>query len=269
MERTRVIDRDASANTWTVAYRNPRANHFKRVTDWSGTWDEACQMAGRVGAAHPELEVWYTSTKASEDAGWVHPDDCGNILVPSKRSRYASRRVQMRETGRLSDVLTLPTQAAAEAGRSMIEQAAAKLGFDLAAAEVESISIAPAGATEDMVAEAVIERCKRAGHDHVTPNHEPPSAQPFQCWFESWAGQTVSVFVDGEWERGTVGGMTWRMDGVTVTLIEDPGYHMRATWNEIDSPEVAKMTAADGRRYGIYGNAASWTAAALGESRDV
>jgi alpha-beta hydrolase superfamily lysophospholipase len=114
--------RDPAANTWTVAYRNRRANHFKRVTDWSGTWEQATQMAGLVNEAHPDLEVWYTGTLESEQAGFVHPDDCGNLLVPNRTGRK-SRRVQVRETGSLAalgimhpEALTVKTLAP-EAGK--------------------------------------------------------------------------------------------------------------------------------------------------------
>lgn len=93
-------DRDQRFNTWTLAYRTKGANHFRRVTDWTGTWHEARDLAGLVTLSHPELEVWYTGSLDSERHGFVHADDCGNLLVPSGKGRK-SRRVRVRETGSL------------------------------------------------------------------------------------------------------------------------------------------------------------------------
>lgn len=87
-----MTNNTAPAACWTIAYRNPRANKFHRVTDWSGTWDEAEKMASRFGIAHPELQVWYVTTLATELAN-ENPEDVANIRVDS------GRRVRVTETG--------------------------------------------------------------------------------------------------------------------------------------------------------------------------
>lgn len=99
---------------WTIAYRKPRANRFLRV-DLSLTWQEASDLAGRLSAARPDLQVWITITAAYEasDAAWQaaevaagrrtqafadsYLEDHRNILVDS------GRRVQIREGGTLTE----------------------------------------------------------------------------------------------------------------------------------------------------------------------
>jgi len=71
--------------TWTLAYRTPRANHFRRCADWAGTWQEAYDQAQKFGRLNPHLQVYYTSTRAAELAGDVVPEDCANILTESGR----------------------------------------------------------------------------------------------------------------------------------------------------------------------------------------
>jgi hypothetical protein len=95
----------APANSWTIAYRNPRANHFKRAANWSGTWAEAVEMARVFGDLHPELQVWYTTTveyerwtTAEVNAGTLHHsylEDVANIMVDS------GKRVRVCETGQV------------------------------------------------------------------------------------------------------------------------------------------------------------------------
>ena len=80
---------------WTVAYRRPRANTFRRVTNWSGTWNEASGMATRLMELQPELEVWYVPTQAAEADDYSQPEDRGNILT------HRGTRVRMTETGTL------------------------------------------------------------------------------------------------------------------------------------------------------------------------
>lgn len=95
--------------SWTIAYRmSKHANHFKRVTNWSGTWNAARIMAAEFEAHNPGAEVWYVPTAeyetyqrgmiesgAFEDTGIS--DDFGNILMDS------GKRIKMRETGSVTD----------------------------------------------------------------------------------------------------------------------------------------------------------------------
>jgi hypothetical protein len=84
------------ARNWTIAYRKPHANHFHRVTDWAGTWQQAFDLAGVVARAHPELQVWYAGTRQAELDGYVVPEDHQNILTDS------GRRVPVTETGTIN-----------------------------------------------------------------------------------------------------------------------------------------------------------------------
>lgn len=86
--------------TWTIAYRKPKANRFLRV-DLALTWTQAAELAGRVGAARPDLQVWYT---VSESWDAAHPDceDAYNILTDT------GRRVRIMEGGTLPDGVAAP-----------------------------------------------------------------------------------------------------------------------------------------------------------------
>ncbi|MGH3401039.1 MAG: hypothetical protein ACRDRJ_00725 [Streptosporangiaceae bacterium] len=91
-------------STWTIAYRKPRANKFHRVTDWAGTWQQATEMAAMLTRAHPELQVYYVPTKATEDAQPGREDN-GNILIDNGRRDIAKwSRVRMTETGTVSTI---------------------------------------------------------------------------------------------------------------------------------------------------------------------
>lgn len=81
--------------TWTLAYRKRTANRFQRVTNWAGTWAQALELARSFSQAHPELDVWYVPSLASEVHGAA--EDAGNVLVDS------GRRVRIRETGALTE----------------------------------------------------------------------------------------------------------------------------------------------------------------------
>lgn len=118
-------------NTWTLAYRTPRANHFKRVTNWSGTWHQAYDLAGKLMEAQPGLQVYYVRSadaelaevkrlaqevaegKISLDLAHSYLEDHGNILISETK-----RRVKMRETGSLSDELLAQVLDAAEAKKN-------------------------------------------------------------------------------------------------------------------------------------------------------
>jgi hypothetical protein len=109
----------ATVTTWTLAYRKPRANSFKRVTNWSGTWHQAYELANIFAKANPGLQVYYTITAETEQrqateitAGTLHADyadDHGNILADS------GKRVRVFETGRLSAEILAQVPDAAEA----------------------------------------------------------------------------------------------------------------------------------------------------------
>lgn len=81
--------------TWTLAYRKPTANRFQRVTNWSGTWTQALELAQAFSKAHPELQVWYVPTQASEVNGAA--EDAGNVMVDS------GKRIRIRENGALTE----------------------------------------------------------------------------------------------------------------------------------------------------------------------
>lgn len=121
-------------NTWTLAYRTPRANHFKRVTNWTGTWHQAFEMAAKLSEAEPGLQIYYVQSAESEKAqtkrlaqevaegrislelAHSYLEDHGNILVSSETlRRRPPRRVRMRETGQLSAELLAQVPDADEA----------------------------------------------------------------------------------------------------------------------------------------------------------
>jgi hypothetical protein len=113
---------------WTLAYRTPRANHFKRVTNWEGTWHQARELAAKLLETEPGLQVYYVQSAASEMAevkrlahevgagqmtselAYAYLEDHGNILVAETK-----RRVKMRETGTLSAKLLAQVPDADEA----------------------------------------------------------------------------------------------------------------------------------------------------------
>jgi hypothetical protein len=90
------------AANWTIVYRKPRANHFTRTADWSGSWAEAADYAQEFATAHAaeNLQVFYTVTRDADEAsrashaaryGEDHPD-FGNILTDSgKRVRILDK----------------------------------------------------------------------------------------------------------------------------------------------------------------------------------
>lgn len=84
---------------WTLACRKRTANRFVRISDWSGTWHEAVNLAGAMIALRPELQVYYTTTAEAEANGYVTPEDCGNILTD------AGKRIRMIDGGTLPDEL--------------------------------------------------------------------------------------------------------------------------------------------------------------------
>jgi hypothetical protein len=94
----------APAQSWTIAWRKRTANHFKRATNWAGTWAEAYEMAAAFGELHPDMQVYYTTTIGYEQwmrdeiaAGTLvdhgYSEDWGNIMVDS------GKRIKVRETG--------------------------------------------------------------------------------------------------------------------------------------------------------------------------
>ena len=257
-------ERDPKANTWTLAYRNPRANHFKRLTDWSGTWAEAEKLAGVAKKAHPELEIWYTGTLVSERAGFVHPDDCGNILVPTGNGRKG-RRVQVRETGSLAalgiaapsdpteadavmsarNVVALPQGATAEELGAFMDALMAATPCDTCGAIGHHVA-----KMHDVAADftaALVERCARLGHthgqDHPYPAVEIP-ASASRCYAGNFAGLAVLAFDIDEWRLATVDHMLWRGDGFVVRFVDEPGSTIRATFGRIRLATAADGTSA-------------------------
>lgn len=95
--------------SWTIAYRmSKHANHFKRVTNWSGTWSASRVMAAEFLAVHPGAEVWYVPTaeyetymgrmiESGELTDFGYSEDFGNILMAS------GKRIRVRETGSVTD----------------------------------------------------------------------------------------------------------------------------------------------------------------------
>lgn len=116
----------ADPQNWTIAYRKRTGPVFHRVTNWSGTWAQAREMANAYGELHPELQVWYTTTRAYElaqeaelpkrvAAGEItqeladsYLEDHGNILTDGawKPSGWTQgKRVKIRDNGYLPDEL--------------------------------------------------------------------------------------------------------------------------------------------------------------------
>lgn len=98
---------------WTIAYRKRTGPVFHRVTNWSGTWQQAYDKAAEFGTANPDLQVWYTTTCAYEQAQAAdlpsrvasgeysqaladsYLEDHGNLLVDS------GKRVRVVDNGEL------------------------------------------------------------------------------------------------------------------------------------------------------------------------
>lgn len=124
--------------SWTIAYRMHRnANHFKRVTNWSGKWDAARIMAAEFEAHNPGAEVWYVSTVEYEKyvSGMIESgelgdsgvsDDFGNILMES------GKRIRMRETGLVTDEMidSVSVQMVTAEQREAMDKAATQAAID-------------------------------------------------------------------------------------------------------------------------------------------
>lgn len=103
--------------TWTIAYRKPRANRFQRATDLELTWTQAYYAAGTFAEAHPNLQVFYVTSRAWEihsaaeiAAGRMAPEyaeDHGNVMVDS------GKRVRMIDNGSYGDLPLLSADDAA------------------------------------------------------------------------------------------------------------------------------------------------------------
>lgn len=108
---------------WTLAYRKRTGPWFQRI-DLELTWAQAHYAAQGMAQLHPELVVWYTTTKANDDrelAAWAAvgfaPDtteanyaaDVYNIMVDG------GKRVAVKDTGKLDPRLCiLPRRIARE-----------------------------------------------------------------------------------------------------------------------------------------------------------
>jgi hypothetical protein len=85
---------------WTIAYRSKTTvNHFRRVSDFSGTFDQAVALAGRFLEVNPGSECWYLPTREAEIEGYVNAADVGNILIAT------GRRVSIKEVGAVPESL--------------------------------------------------------------------------------------------------------------------------------------------------------------------
>jgi hypothetical protein len=114
---------------WTIAYRNPRANRFVRVSDFAGTWQEAHDAAGVFAEAHTGLQVYYVPTADAEAAGYGYAEDHGTVLVDS------GRRVKMIDRPLGDEVATLrPTPAPTPAPAAAEPTVADRVAADQAAA---------------------------------------------------------------------------------------------------------------------------------------
>jgi len=101
--------------TWTLAYRKPKANRFQRVTNWSGTWAQAMELARTFAGENPGLQVYYVPTQASEVNGVA--EDAGNVMVDS------GKRIRIRENGVLSAELLARVPDADEARARFVDGA--------------------------------------------------------------------------------------------------------------------------------------------------
>lgn len=139
---------------WTLAYRNRRANHFKRVTDVATSWDAARELANEFKVQLPDLDIWVTTTRQAEIDGYTCAEDAGNILTDS------GRRVKMRETGSLHELRCMVSETLRpEAVRAMVERydySRARHSV-LAAARQGRATYLPAGARDNDTARVLID----------------------------------------------------------------------------------------------------------------
>ena len=139
---------------WTVAWRNPRANRFLRA-DLGMTWTQAHDLAGELAAAHPELQVFYTTNALSETDGHTNADDAGNIMVDS------GRRIRIVDTtaDRYPAALTAKLAAAETAAARHADSAAYHQKL---AAKVQPGTNRQPTATEAMVADVEAAKARQA-----------------------------------------------------------------------------------------------------------
>ncbi|QNJ56946.1 hypothetical protein SEA_REINDEER_155 [Mycobacterium phage Reindeer] len=89
------------ATYWTIAYRNRRANHFKRAQDLATDWHSAMAKAGAIKERLPHLDIWVLQTREAENAGYACAEDCGNILLET------GKRIAVRDTGSLAELAAM------------------------------------------------------------------------------------------------------------------------------------------------------------------
>lgn len=88
---------------WTVAYRKPRANRFRRIP-LQLTWRQAQVLATLVfNALGGEYEVYTVSTAEAEATDRVAQEDKGNVLS------HTGRRVRLVDTGALPEGVQVPS----------------------------------------------------------------------------------------------------------------------------------------------------------------
>lgn len=129
---------------WTIAYRKRTGPVFHRVTNWSGTWQQAFDMANKFGQANPDLQVWYVTTLAYEQAereaiaaGTLvdhgYSEDWGNILTDGRFVRGTwtpGKRVKIVDNGTLpAELGGSETKPAPAAKTQRVLDLAAKRGL--------------------------------------------------------------------------------------------------------------------------------------------
>lgn len=96
---------------WTIAYRKPTGPWFQRV-DLELTWHQAVDVARQFGELHPDLVVYYVTTKAHDNQRLVEAEhntcqlardlaeDAHNLLVGNKR-------IKIKDTGKMDPRVTV------------------------------------------------------------------------------------------------------------------------------------------------------------------
>lgn len=116
-----TVPQGMPANSWTIAYRKPRANKFHRATNWSGTWEQARVMAGRFAELQDDaVQVYYVTT--AEYEAWELAEDRARIARGEITAEYAASRYEdhgnvMVDSGkriRMTDTGTLPARLMAD-----------------------------------------------------------------------------------------------------------------------------------------------------------
>lgn len=102
---------------WTIAFRRKTGPWFQRV-ELELTWAQAFYATQALGVLHPELQIYYTTTRQHDDKmlakaatdDWFarYAEDSHNILTDS------GRRVAVKDTGKLDPRLCILPQSVAK-----------------------------------------------------------------------------------------------------------------------------------------------------------